>query len=156
MADSLSGTASACSTYSLLKCSLCFWCNPRQELEEIYMPPPFYLEERYAHILTTIFTTFIYSGGMPAMLPLGFVNLVITFWVDKLLFFSFYRSPIDGDETIPRLSTSLLPYAAFVHLMYAIWMFSNPNLFPEVRPRNPDDPTDHKPDSEESDCMIFA
>lgn len=46
----------------------------------------FELETRYAQLLTTIFVCLGYSGGIPLLLPICFLHLFITYWVDKIAF----------------------------------------------------------------------
>lgn len=64
-----------------LACATCL-----QALNELHLGPVFELETRYAQLLTTIFVCLGYSGGIPLLLPICFLHLLITYWVDKIAF----------------------------------------------------------------------
>ena len=53
--------------------------------ENMNTPPEFNFGTRYASIVSNIWITFTYSAGIPLLYIIQFVNLIITYWVDKFL-----------------------------------------------------------------------
>jgi len=52
-------------------------------MNALYEGLPFEIETRYPLILNTVFSTLLYSSGLPALIPLALFSLVISFLVDK-------------------------------------------------------------------------
>jgi len=51
--------------------------------ESLYSGPEFYVDTRYSQILTLIFVCLLYSGGMPFLYLTSFIQLVLSYFVDK-------------------------------------------------------------------------
>lgn len=66
----------------------------------MYIGPEFLLDARLAQIIAIIWVTYIYSPVLPLLLPLSVINLIIIYWVDKILVLRFYQSPKNYDEKI--------------------------------------------------------
>ncbi|CAE7894643.1 unnamed protein product, partial [Symbiodinium sp. KB8] len=81
------------------------------ELHKLYSGPEFDLAERYAAQLNILFTSFIYSFGLPLALPVALLSLLTKYWMDKLLFTRFYRLTRTSGPRLALTATSLLPIA---------------------------------------------
>ena len=106
-------------------------CTSQEELNQLYRAPPFLVEERYAHMLVVIYTSILWCGGIPLMIPLGLLNLITTYYVDKFMYIRVYEAPQENDEEVPLLTMDLLQLAAFFNLTLSIFAFTSPQLFPE-------------------------
>lgn len=99
------------------------------EYEDLYTGPEWILQVRYAQLLATIFTTFTYSPGMPALYALTFVIFFVQFWIDKWLVFNFYRKTPQFTKFLSGSVVRLLPLAVFVHALFGLIMFSYQAIF---------------------------
>lgn len=88
----------------------------------------FDLSERYAVMMNTLFVTLLYSGGMPLLLPIAALTFLLTYLFDKISFLRLYRIPPRFDNSLAMYTTTLLPYAIFLHLAFALWFYSVPTL----------------------------
>jgi hypothetical protein len=98
----------------------CTWDRTRtrkvtqQQLENMYLGPELFLDERYAQVymctalfadlrlmlcllrpqmLAALFFSLTYSTGLPVLIPLAGLFFFTLYWVDKWLFCNLYRSP---------------------------------------------------------------
>eukprot|EP00742_Colponemidia_sp_Colp-10_P003796 GILJ01004043.1.p1 GENE.GILJ01004043.1~~GILJ01004043.1.p1 ORF type:complete len:1123 (-),score=165.75 GILJ01004043.1:136-3504(-) len=101
----------------------------QREYEDMYTGPEFLLEVRYAQILNTVFVSLLFSSGVPMLVVIAFFTFLTSFWMDKLLFLRIYRTPPMFDQKVAVKAVSLLPVAAFLHLLFAIWMYSASSIF---------------------------
>lgn len=99
------------------------------QLEALHAGPLFLLEDRYACLLNTFFVCIIYSAGIPILIPVLFTTVAITYGVDKHTLLRAYRLPMALDHTLALGTTKYMKYAVFIHLVFASWMFSNPDIF---------------------------
>ena len=100
----------------------------QSEYEDLYTGPEFILHVRYAQVLSTIFVTFTYSSGMPILYALNFVILFIQYWVDKWLIFNYYRKSDFFTRHLSESIVNLLPSAVFLHILFALLIYSSPYL----------------------------
>lgn len=102
------------------------------ELNLLQLGPELVLDERYAQAFNAIFVCMCYSIGMPLLLPILLVTMLVTYWVDKLLFALAYQTPPQFNPSLPRTFTSMLPVAAVIHLCIGAWMLSAGDVFPSL------------------------
>jgi hypothetical protein len=57
----------------------------QEDYEDVNTGSEFTMHTRYAQVLTTLFTIFMYSAGLPLLYLVGFANFFFTYWVDKFL-----------------------------------------------------------------------
>ena len=53
------------------------------ELNNLYSGAEFSLAERYAVLLNTFFTTFLFSAGLPILNSFACLSFITTYWFDK-------------------------------------------------------------------------
>jgi hypothetical protein len=99
------------------------------QLEALYTGPELQLEERYAALLVIYFVCMIFSGGMPILWFVGWVSFLVCFLADKWAFLRVYRTPPKYGATLARFATGILPVGVLVHVIFATWTFSQPNIF---------------------------
>lgn len=102
------------------------------DLDSLYAGPEFELEMRYASLLMTVFVTLTYGAGLPLLYPICFLSFVVYYMVDKWLFLRFYSKPPQMSGKLADFAANVLPYAIFLHVSFAMWMFSNEDIFPET------------------------
>eukprot|EP01017_Pseudomicrothorax_dubius_P039656 TRINITY_DN6109_c0_g1_i1.p1 TRINITY_DN6109_c0_g1~~TRINITY_DN6109_c0_g1_i1.p1 ORF type:complete len:370 (+),score=67.41 TRINITY_DN6109_c0_g1_i1:385-1494(+) len=101
----------------------------QKQLEALYLGPIFLIEYRYSAVLTMMFLCLTYSSGLPCLYFVTFAYLFITYWIDKLFIFRLYRTPPNFDADIERRVRDLLQYAVFIHVIFAIWVYGNTDIF---------------------------
>ena len=101
----------------------------QHDLDMCYTGPRFDLAYRYAQLLTSFFVCFLYSSGMPLLLLICLLQFVVCFWVDKWAFIRLYKTPVRLDGTVARQVAKLMWWALFLHVLWGIWMYSNPQIF---------------------------
>jgi len=101
----------------------------QRELNDAFLGPDFDISLRYAQIIATIFVCMMYSAGMPMLNVICFLSMLIFYWVDKLMFLRLWRTPPYYSARLGKAATSLLDYAALVHVGMAIWMLGNDEIF---------------------------
>eukprot|EP00942_MAST-04A_sp_MAST-4A-sp1_P006213 g6213.t1 len=94
-----------------------------------FIGPEFMLADRYAACLNDLFVCLMYAAGMPLLLWVGFVGSFLRFILDRWSFVNLYRAPPEYDATVARSARKWFPYAALLHICFALWMFTNPKIF---------------------------
>ena len=87
---------------------------------------------RYAQIFNTLFVCFVFSTGLPLMLPIAAASFILFYWVDKLAFMYYYRRPPAYSVSLQQALTALLPLALLLHLGVGVWMLSASAVFAGV------------------------
>lgn len=97
----------------------------------MYAGPEFDLSTRVSQILNTVFTCYMYSGGMPLLNIICFVTLLCVYWVDKYLVLRYYRTPPLYSYQINKKVLKLIPYAILIHCGFSIYMYGAADIFPK-------------------------
>ena len=71
----------------------------------------------------------MYSISLPVLPVLGAITCYLSYWADKFLFCNYYRTPPMYSDAMSRMSTSLLGYLVFLHLVMSLWMMGNEEIF---------------------------
>ena len=103
--------------------------STQHDLEELYLGPEMSLELMYADFLNQFFVCLMFNAGMPVLTIIFFCFVSLTYFFDKVTFLRLYRLPPAFDATAALATTSILGYAVVLHLLFAIWMYSNPDIF---------------------------
>jgi hypothetical protein len=79
---------------------------------------------RYAQLFNTLFVCFVFSTGLPLMIPIAATSFLVFYWVDKALFQYYYRKPQALGVHLQQYLSGLIPYAILLHLAVGTWMVS--------------------------------
>lgn len=98
----------------------------QSEWEELYTGPEFQIQHRLSHIIAAIWVTFLYSAGLPLLYFIMAASLLLTFYVDKVLFINFYKVPkiIDTEKSL-LFAAKLMKLAVWFHFIVGTLLFSN-------------------------------
>jgi hypothetical protein len=66
----------------------------------------------------------MYAAGHPILYAVAAFSFMISYAVDKAALLRMYRRPPMFDGAMALFSVSVMPYAAVIHLVIAIWMYS--------------------------------
>jgi hypothetical protein len=69
-----------------------------------------------------------YSGGLPALYPVGFLNFFILYWAYKILLLKHYKKTTAFDDKLPIMSMNKFRVALVLHIAFSLFMFSNSNI----------------------------
>ncbi len=101
----------------------------QEELNAVYLGPPFRLNYRYTQLLVTFFICWMYAISMPILPVIGALSFYISFWVDKFLFCNLYRIPPKYSDDIGARSTSLIGYGILLHIFMSCWILGSNQVF---------------------------
>jgi hypothetical protein len=104
----------------------------QRDLNETFIGPYKDYAARYASLWNNLFVCFVFSTGMPLMIPIGAASFLLAYWIDKWLFIRFNRRPPQFSNSLQRTMSSLLPVAIVCHLAIGTWMISNISMFDTV------------------------
>jgi hypothetical protein len=99
------------------------------DLNETFIGPPIDYVLRYVVVLNTIFVCFVFSAGMPLLMPIAAVSLFISFNVDKAAFLYLAQRQPASANSVARYVVGLLPLAALLHLGVGVWMLGSVQVF---------------------------
>ena len=63
---------------------------------------------------------------------MGLISFLLIFAIHKWGFVAVYQTPPRYDQTLSTLSTTILLWSVVVHLLFALWQFTNPDMFAQV------------------------
>ena len=101
----------------------------QRDLNKLVLGPMNDPSIRYAQIFNILFVCFVFSTGLPLMIPVAAASFLLFYWVDKATFMWYFRKPPAYTIRLQRTMSGLMPLALLLHLAVGIWMLSESNLF---------------------------
>lgn len=105
----------------------------QQDYEDINLGTDPSMDYKYSSMLTIVFVTMMFGSGIPILYLISAVFFFVTFWVDKILIFYYYRKPELLDENLALRTLRWFKYALMLHVIGAVLMYSNSDILPEKR-----------------------
>ncbi|WIA18083.1 hypothetical protein OEZ85_009564 [Tetradesmus obliquus] len=99
-------------------------CLTQHQLQESLQGPEFTLDQRYGEHLNVIYVSMLLSGGMPICYMTAAFWFATAYWCDKAELLSVSRRPITYSADLSNMVLNLLPFAAVLHMGFALWAFS--------------------------------
>jgi hypothetical protein len=84
---------------------------------------------RYVQMLTTVYVCYVFSAGMPLLMPIAAVSLTVSYAVDKLAFLRLHRRPPSSTNRMALYIIELLPLCILLHLAVGVWMLGSLSSF---------------------------
>ncbi|OMJ79554.1 hypothetical protein SteCoe_20406 [Stentor coeruleus] len=117
--------------YGIIKRAWCYKCFKSQhKLNKFFRGPSFDISDRFAQVLVVIFTTFMYSSGIPFLNMTCFCTLVLVYWCDKILILRHFRTPPVYSYDLNQRIITLMPLAVIIHAAFAIYAYGSAEIFP--------------------------
>jgi hypothetical protein len=69
-----------------------------------------------------------YSSGMPILYVGGFLYFTITYFVNKIMLFQYFKKSTTLDRTLPLYTMTFLKYSIGIHMIVSLLMLSNPQV----------------------------
>ena len=101
----------------------------QEELNEIYLGPPFRLNYRYTQLLVNFVICWMYALSIPVLPFIGAISFFLSYWIDKYLFCNFYRIPPKYSDDMGRICTTLIGFAILLHLFMSCWILGKNQVF---------------------------
>eukprot|EP00741_Cyanophora_paradoxa_P004397 tig00000802_g4268.t1 len=102
----------------------------RRDLDRAYEGRTFDVPSQLASALALLFTCLLYSAGMPILVPLAAALFTVTYWCEKVAFCRLYLKPPAFSIALARRAIGLAQGALLLHLAFACWIYSSPDIFP--------------------------
>eukprot|EP00397_Hematodinium_sp_SG-2012_P005206 GEMP01005224.1.p1 GENE.GEMP01005224.1~~GEMP01005224.1.p1 ORF type:complete len:839 (+),score=72.12 GEMP01005224.1:141-2657(+) len=102
----------------------------QHDLNQLYTWPKFPLTVRLAGLLNVVFSTMLYSAGLPLLSIIATVTIFLVFFCDKFLLLRASKMPPVYDQSLLLVFKELFPLACFLHATFAIYMFGHSLVFP--------------------------
>lgn len=116
---------------SMLKRKLFYrFFKSQYKLNKFFRGPNFDISDSLSQLLAVIFTSFMYSAGIPFLNILCGVALFITYWVNKLLLLRYYRTPPVYSHNINDKMLKFMPFVIIFHCAFAIYAYGSSEIFP--------------------------
>ena len=100
------------------------------DLDALVVGSEFDVAENYAHTLTYIFVCMFYAGGLPILIVVLTGYLFCRFWIDKYMVLRHCKVPTYMSEYLHETVIKILPYSLSFHLIFSLWQYSAPDVFP--------------------------
>jgi len=128
-------TGSATLIGKLLFKKCCRFClasfiKTQDELLELYTNPPFEISLRFAQLLMTAYCTLLYSSAMPILNLFAAAYCFLTYWTDKIVLLKGSKRPPTYDHKMVLHASTILVFAGFLHIVFAIGVYSHGCTFP--------------------------
>ena len=101
------------------------------EIESAFACPEFDIATRYSQILNVVFTSFLYSGGIPLLNCTCCATMFVLYWTDKFLVLRHYSRPPRYSAELNSNFLKFLPFAGILHCGFSLYMIGSENVFPE-------------------------
>jgi len=97
----------------------------QESLDSLHVLPVFPIENKYAAIMCLVFVDLVYSPTMPLFNIITLGNLLLIYVSDKITITHFYSKPVQLNQELPRVVTTILFGAAAIHCANGVWMWGN-------------------------------
>lgn len=82
----------------------------------------------YAQVFTSLLVTMTYSGGLPILYAIAFLNFFFLYWIYKVLLIKFYQKTIAFNQDLAFASIKYFKIGVFIHLIMTAFMFTNRDI----------------------------
>ena len=100
----------------------------QQDVNSVFDGIEFVLPVRLATVMNTLAITIIYSGGLPALIPLACMSFTISFNIDRWMMLRHYKRPPEYTTTLVLNYFYIVPFIVLIHLGFSAWMYSDPTV----------------------------
>ena len=137
---------------SWLNSCICGGCVAKTEekLDKAYDPPEFELAPRVGALLNTLFCCLTFAAGCPILIWFVCLSNGLCYLCDRYALLRVCARPPQYDRSVMVRIALLLPLAMFLHVIVAVLMYGNRDVFPSHPLFREDSPSteDEDPDSQ--------
>lgn len=103
-------------------------CVVQEDLETLYTGPEVDGSTLYSNFLHQLFVTFTYSGGLPVLYFIAFLNYLSLYWSYKFFFLKYYQKTIQFNEGLPIKMTHFIKVGIGLHFIVTFFMLTNKDI----------------------------
>jgi len=100
----------------------------QDDMNRRFVGPKWKPAKRIAQLMNTCAICIILGPSMPILVFVGFVAMVVFYWVEVIAFVHILRAPPRYNSSTVRLSQTLFAMVV-MRLCFAIWVFGSPYIF---------------------------
>jgi hypothetical protein len=100
----------------------------QRDLNDLYLGKPFLIETRFAFIVTTVFVSLLFSGGLPILLPFACFTLLLCRWIDRYTLLKDCPQPPAYDERLAKAFRQFMKIAFFMYVFVTCYMYGSPDF----------------------------
>lgn len=104
----------------------------QSDLDKLYTGPEIDGFSLYAQYFTNLWTTLMYSVGMPLLYPIAMVYFMFLYWINKILILKSYRKTSAFNQDFALVSIEFYKIGLLIKVFMGLWMISSMNLSAEV------------------------
>lgn len=101
-------------------------CRNQEQLNKLYAGSDFEIEKAYARAVAVLFTTMMYTVGLPLLYPLAFVFLLTTYLTNRVLCLKFYNRNNSIRNEIVVTSLNLILFGLICHMVLGFFALTTP------------------------------
>ena len=101
----------------------------QEQFNDSFLNPPTDYVLRLVALLNTLFVCFIFSSGMPLMIPIAACSFIIAFTIDKAIFLWVDKKPNPENNAVMQYIIDFFPLAALLHIGIGVWMLGSVSSF---------------------------
>ncbi|OMJ80852.1 hypothetical protein SteCoe_18802 [Stentor coeruleus] len=103
----------------------------QREINIAFTGPDFDIATRYSQILNVVFSSMLYSGGIPLLNVTCCATMLVLYWIDKILVLRHYSKPPRFSQELNDKFLAILPLSAALHSAFSLYMLGSEDIFPE-------------------------
>ena len=115
---------------SLIRRCFSKYYKSQKKLNKFYQGATFDISNGLSQVLAVVFTSYMYSSGIPLLNILCLITLFFTYWCEKFLILRHYKKPPQYSDTINARAIMFLPFAIIFHCTFAIYAYGSSEIFP--------------------------
>lgn len=100
----------------------------QEDIEALYTGPEVDGSTLYSNFLHQLYVTFTYSGGLPVLYFIAFLNYITLYWSYKFLFIKYYQKTIQFNEGVPMRMTQYIKIGIGLHFIVTFFMLTNKDI----------------------------
>ena len=114
-------------------------------------------EKQFSRMMSILLVCMSYSSGMPILYVGGFFYFTLTYIVNKVMLFQYYKKTTNLDRTLPLYTMTFLKYSIFIHMFIGVLMFSNSQVlkFKEQHVESDEGEEDHDEEEPWASRFLF-
>jgi len=93
------------------------------DYEEVNLGIDFAIQKRYNTLITYVFITIIYGGGMPILNLISAIYFGVTYWVDKTALVKAYKKPPNYNSRMAKGAFYWFKWAVLIRLIVSTEMY---------------------------------
>ena len=87
------------------------------------------MKTQQAYILNLLYLVCIFGPGQPFLFIVAFINILLRYYVERILLAYYYRRPIMYDSQLNQNTLFAISLAPLIYCVSAAWTFSNQQVF---------------------------